>query len=133
MNMNKITKKHNKKTILIVDDEPSLSSALLDVFSRSGYDVIMAENGEQGLKSAKNNHPDIILLDIIMPVMDGSTMLAKLRQDTWGKQAKVIMLTNLSAPEEEAASLSKNVEDYIIKSDWKIKDVVDLVNKKLGE
>ena len=60
-------------------------------------------------------------------------MLDKLRQDTWGKQAKVIMLTNLSAPKEEAASLSKNVENYIIKSDWKIRDIVDLVNKKLGE
>jgi DNA-binding response OmpR family regulator len=131
--MNKITMKHKKKTILVVDDEPSLSSALFDVFSREGYDVILAADGEQGLKSAKDNHPDIILLDIVMPVMDGSAMLDKLRQDKWGKQAKVIMLTNLSASKEEAVSLSKNVENYIIKSDWKIKDIVDLVNKKLGE
>ena len=131
--MNKITMKHKKKTILVVDDEPSLSSALFDVFSREGYDVILAADGEQGLKSAKDNHPDIILLDIVMPVMDGSAMLDKLRQDKWGKQAKVIMLTNLSASKEDAVSLSKNVENYIIKSDWKIKDIVDLVNKKLGE
>ena len=131
--MNKITMNHKKKTILVVDDEPSLSSALFDVFSREGYDVILAADGEQGLKSAKDNHPDIILLDIVMPVMNGSAMLDKLRQDKWGKQAKVIMLTNLSAPKEEAASLSKNVENYIIKSDWKIRDIVDLVNKKLGE
>jgi len=125
--------KHIKKTVLIVDDEPSLSSALIDVFIQADYNVLLAKDGEQGLVFAKKNHPDIILLDIIMPVMDGVTMLKKLRKDAWGKQAKVIMLTNLSSPDEEAMALSNNVEDYIIKSDWKIQDVVGLVNKKIGE
>jgi CheY-like chemotaxis protein len=121
------------KKILIVDDEPSLLSALFDKFSRANFEVLIANDGKEGLEVSFKNHPDIILLDIIMPVMDGLTMLYKLRQTKWGKHAKVILLTNLSDPGKITKSISKNVNGYLLKSDWKIADVVKQVNKKLAE
>ena len=111
------------KTILIVDDEQTLLSALVDKFTREGFVVMGAKNGQEGLSNALADHPDLILLDIIMPVMDGMTMLAKLRKDPWGKNAKVIMLTNLSEV-EIVASQRQGVYDYLVKSDWELKDVV---------
>ena len=77
------------KKILIVDDEPALLTALVDKFTRAGYTVGIAENGKEGLKLALKNRPDLILLDIIMPVMDGITMLYKLRKDSWGGKLKL--------------------------------------------
>jgi len=121
------------KNILIVDDEPVLLSALVDKFTREGFNVIVAENGEIGLKTALEKHPDIILLDIIMPIMDGMTMLSELRKDAWGENAKVILLTNLSDPGKISESITHKVNDYLVKSDWKIEDVVKQVNKKLME
>jgi CheY-like chemotaxis protein len=119
------------KTILIVDDERTLLSALVDKFTREGFVVLGAKNGKEGLDSALANHPDIILLDLIMPVMDGTTMLANLRKDPWGKDAKVIVLTNLSEV-EKATSRLQGVYDYLIKSDWELKDVVRKVKEGLG-
>lgn len=122
----------NRK-ILIVEDEISLLAALTDKFTREGYEVITSINGKDGLKSALGNHPDIILLDIVMPVMDGITMLHKLREDDWGKNVKVILLTNLSNPQpgKVTQTLLKSASGYLVKSDWKIMNVVNQVNKLL--
>lgn len=119
------------KTILIVDDEQTLLSALVDKFTREGFVVSGAKNGQEGLKNAFINHPDLILLDIIMPVMDGMTMLSELRKDQWGKKTKVILLTNLSEAEKVVESHNQGVYDYLVKSDWKIEDIVKKVKEKL--
>jgi len=119
--------------ILIIDDEIMLLKALVDKFTREGFKVITAENGLTGLKSAFKNQPDLILLDIIMPVMDGITMLSKLREDRRGRQIKVILLTNLSEPGKMSESLRKTVNGYLVKSDWKIEDVVKKVREKLAK
>ena len=122
-----------KNKILIVDDEQSLLTALVDTFTREGFTVLTAENGQTGLDSALKNRPDLILLDIIMPVMDGVTMLGKLRGNSWGKNVKVILLTNLSEPGKIEEPLAKTVSEYLMKSDWKLKDVVTEVRKQLEE
>jgi len=119
--------------ILIIDDEPMLLAALVDKFTRADFTVLTAENGEEGLKSALSNRPDLILLDVIMPVMDGLTVLNKLREDSWGEYVKVILLTNLSDPGKISESVIKSVSGYLVKSDWKIEDVVKQVRKKLAE
>ena len=121
----------NKK-ILIVEDEVALLNALRDKFTREGFAVLEAKNGEEGLEIALREHPDLILLDIIMPVMDGMTMLAKLREDNWGKDAKVIVLTNLSDTEKVSAAMTKGTFDYLVKADWKLEDVVRKVRERLG-
>ncbi|OGD79498.1 hypothetical protein A2368_03755 [Candidatus Collierbacteria bacterium RIFOXYB1_FULL_49_13] len=121
-----------KKKLLIVEDEPTLVSALVEKFTSADFDVSVATNGQEGLAAALAQHPDIILLDVIMPVMDGMTMLYRLRLDPWGKDAKVILLTNLTDAGKVAESLVQGVNDYLIKSDWKLKDIVDKVNEMLA-
>lgn len=120
-----------KYTILVVEDEKVLSNALVSKLTREGFTMITAENGEEGLASALKNHPDLILLDIIMPVMDGLAMLRELRKDPWGERAKVILLTNLSDPGKVTEELVNTVSGCLVKSDWKIEDVVKQVREKL--
>src|SRR3990167_6145262 len=121
----------DKKTILIVEDEISLLNALRDKLTREGFSTLEAKNGEEGLEVALREHPDLILLDIVMPKMDGMTMLRKLREDLWGKSAKVIILTNLSDKEKMAEALEQKLHKYLVKSDWKIEDVVAKVREQL--
>src|SRR6185295_10847997 len=86
----------DKKKILIVEDELPMLNALSDTFKDEGFIVIQAHDGEEGLESAKETLPDIILVDILMPKMDGMTMLKKLREDENGKNIPVIVLTNVA-------------------------------------
>jgi DNA-binding response OmpR family regulator len=120
------------KTILIVEDEEDLSQALSDELFHAKYDVLVAKNGQEGLRIALKNHPDLILLDIVMPEMDGMTVLKKLRADSWGKKAPVIMLTNLSATDKILQGVAENEPSYyMIKSDWKIADIVARIHEQL--
>ncbi len=121
-----------KKTILIVEDEPTVRRALSDKFGREGFTFLEAPDGEAGLALALKEHPDVILLDIIMPRMDGITMLKHLRNDAWGKDAHVIILTNLSDATKVSQAAERGVYDFLVKSDWKLADVVRKVKKHLG-
>ena len=110
--------------ILIVEDEASLLKALSSKISGEKFQVLEARNGEEGLKVALSEHPDLILLDVVMPRMDGITMLGKLRKDKWGKKAKVIILTNLEGVDKTVEASDFNVHDYLVKSNWKIEDLM---------
>jgi DNA-binding response OmpR family regulator len=123
-----------KKIVLIVEDENHLRQALVDKFSREGFSILEAHNGEEGLKIANSSHPDIILLDIIMPRMDGLTMLKTLRQSSeWGEGVPVIILTNLAEDEKINEAVTINEPSYyLIKSDWKLEDVVQKVKDRLS-
>ena len=121
-----------KEKILIVEDEESLRTVLRDKLKGEGYNVLTAKNGKEGLAVALKKHPDLILADIIMPVMDGMTMVKKLRDDTWGKNVSVIILTNLSDAEKTAEAVDRGVFDILIKSDWKIEDVIDKIKNELN-
>lgn len=120
-----------KKKILIVEDEQSLMDIYLDKFSSEGFSVRTAKNGKEGLEAAEKENPDIILLDVLMPVMDGLTMLKKMRETDWGKDLSVIMLTNLDDINKVAEAASRGVFDYLVKQDYKIGDLVDKVKEKL--
>ena len=123
-----------KHTILVVEDEASLLMALVDKFTREGFSVLEAKNGEEGLESALKNHPDMILLDIVMPRMDGMTMLKKMRAvNAWGKQVPVIILTNLTSADDGRMRDMVQTEPayYLVKTDWKIEDVVAKVRDRL--
>jgi len=125
--------KHNK-IILIVEDEVDLREALVDKLGREGFDPRGAANGKEGLELALKEHPDLILLDIVMPVMDGMTMFNELRKDEWGRKVPVILLTNLSATEEKIikAMMENEPSYYLVKSDWKIEDVVKKIREALN-
>jgi DNA-binding response OmpR family regulator len=120
-----------KQSILIVDDEVSLRKALGDKLIREGFVVLEAKNGEEGLDVALSNHPDLILLDIVMPVVDGITMLKNLRENEWGRDVRVIMLTNLNGNGKVADAIVWGTQDYLVKSDWKIDDVVAKIRERL--
>src|SRR3989338_8237730 len=122
----------NKK-VLIVEDETPLRNAVGDILSFEGFTVFQARNGQEGLDIALKEHPDLILLDLMMPVMDGLTMLGKLRQDPdWGKDASVILLTNINDPEKIAQATEAGTYDFLVKSDWNIEDVVKKIKARRG-
>lgn len=119
------------KKILIVEDERSLLEALTKKFETENFTVLQAKNGIEGLEVALSEHPDIILLDIVMPKMDGISMLEKLRGDEWGKDARVIILSNLSDAAKVSEAAKQGSFDYLVKTDWHIDDVVKKVNERL--
>jgi len=122
------------KKILIVEDEQDILQALADKFIREGFDVLCAKDGEEGLEASLKERPDLILLDVLMPKMDGMTMMKKLRQITWGKSVPIILLTNLGLTDEKIVEgvVENEPSYYLIKSDWKIGDIVQKVREKLG-
>ncbi|MFA5133237.1 MAG: response regulator [Patescibacteria group bacterium] len=117
--------------ILIIEDEVSVRKILADKFKKEGFGISEAKDGVEGLKKAKKERPAIILLDIIMPKMDGLTMLKKLRRDEWGKDAKVLVLTNLSDATSVENALEAGVHDFLVKADWKLEDLVKKVKDKI--
>lgn len=124
----------NKKILIveIVEDDRPLLTVLSERFASEGYRVLSAVTGEEGLKLALENKPDLILLDIVMPKMDGITMLKKLREDVWGKRANVILLTNLTADEKITKAVTElEPSYYLIKTDWKMDDIVERVKNCL--
>ncbi len=121
----------DKKVILIVEDELPLQKVLTEKLSHEGYLIIQAYNGKEGFDLALREKPDLILLDILMPVMDGGAMLEKLRADEWGKKAKVIIITNLADKEADNETKKYDVNDFLIKSDCKITDIVKKINETL--
>ncbi len=123
--------KENKKTILIVEDEPSTMKALVERFTQEGFETIEAKNGEEGLELALKKHPVLILLDIIMPRMDGMAMLKKLRDDEWGKNVEVVILTNLTDPRKISEASAEKVYDFWIKADWRLDDLIKSIKKKI--
>lgn len=120
------------KKILIVEDEFALRDTLKEVLLHEGFSVFAATDGEEGLELALREHPDLVLLDIILPRMDGITMLKKLREDAWGKGVRVILLTNVDTTKEVATAIEQGAYEYLVKSDWKIDDVVTMIKKELS-
>jgi DNA-binding response OmpR family regulator len=122
---------NTNNTVLIVEDEIGLRQLLKMKLESDGFRTIDAENGKVGLETALSRHPNVILLDIIMPVMDGISMLKELRKDDWGKDAAVIILSNLSEAEKISEGAEKDVYDYLVKSDWEPDAVVNLIKRIL--
>jgi DNA-binding response OmpR family regulator len=119
------------KRILIIDDEPDVCEALAGRLQKDGFEVRSALSGERGLELAFAEHPDLIMLDLLMPGVNGWELLRRLRADEWGRTVGVIVLTNVSDPEGAAEAVSYNVYDYIVKTDWKLEDVVKKVAERL--
>src|SRR6185503_14789961 len=101
------------KKILIVEDEQSLVDLLADKLRADGFEVATAGNGVDGLEKALEWHPDVVLLDVVMPKMDGMTMLHKLRSHDEGKKIQVIMLTNLSDSQKVYDAMAAGVFDFL--------------------
>jgi len=120
------------KILLIVEDDPLMSRMYQRIFTFEGYDVDMASNGQEGLEKARANKPTLILMDIMMPKMNGFEALDKLKADPITKNIPVIMLTNLAGQQDAETALSKGAVKYIVKSEYEPKQVANMVKEILA-
>ena len=124
----------DKKLVLVIDEEPDVTDALSRKLEQEGFDTVSAYNGEQGLMIIRGDpKPNLILLDLVMPTMDGFEMLDKLREEEWGRNIPVIFLTNLDDEETVSKVMKDKGYEYLIKTEWKIEDIVSKIKKKLAE
>ncbi|HUZ93255.1 MAG TPA: response regulator [Candidatus Paceibacterota bacterium] len=121
------------KRVLIVEDEPSIMRALATVFVREGFEATTAGDGEEGLAAALRDRPDLIILDIVMPRMDGMEMLTRIRRDggAWGKSVKAIVYSNLSYNEKHGEAAGVGVKDFLVKADTSLAEVVRIAKETL--
>lgn len=119
---------------MVVEDELAYLNLLKSQLTEKGYTVVEAINGKKGLEKVNSEKPDLILLDIRMPVMDGMTMLDLLRKEEAGKKAKVIMLTNLEPDEKIVGGVvSDKPAYYFVKSDIQFNDLLKKIKELLAE
>lgn len=115
----------SQRRVLIIEDELPELEVLVKRLSMDGFEVLQASDGDEGLKVALDEHPDLILLDLMMPKMDGLTMMEMLRADTWGKHVPVIIFTNLSLEDKILSRVVKSEPAYyFVKADMEIDDIV---------
>ena len=122
----------NPKKILLVEDDDNLASVYLTRLQAEGFDVKRVPNGEDALAIAMEYHPDLILLDVMMPKVSGFDVLDILRNTPETANIKVIMLTALSQDSDKQRADSLGVDDYLVKSQVVIADVVERIKHHLG-
>jgi len=125
----------NKKTILVVENDVPTSDAIIAKLTLRGFNTLKADDGAKGVKMAIDYHPDLILLDILMPNIDGLEAMKQIREEgTWGKSVPIFLLTNLSPDEERIMKGVTRDEPayYLIKTNFNLDDVVDKIKEKLN-
>lgn len=120
------------KKILLVEDDQTISWIYKTKFESEGYVVALAMNGADALVLAKQEKPDIILLDVIIPQLDGFTVLEELKKDDTTKNVPVIMLTNLGTDEDREKGKTMGAVDYLVKANLTPMEVSDSVKKYLS-
>lgn len=118
-----------KKKILLVEDDIFVKDIYTKKFGLEGYEIILAENGVEALKKMEEDIPDIILMDIMMPYMDGLEALAKIRENETWKKIPVIMLSNLSDKERIDFAMEKGASECLIKAHFTPAEVAEKVRK----
>lgn len=117
--------------VLLVEDDVFLSSIYQKKFEMEGYKVSLADNGEKALVEVKKKKPDIVMLDILLPKLDGFAVLEKLKADSEVKNIPVILLTNLGQKDDVEKGLQMGAADYLIKAHFKPSEVVDKIKQVL--
>jgi DNA-binding response OmpR family regulator len=120
------------KRILLVEDDDSLASVYLNRLQSEGFDVRRVANGEDALATALSYHPDLVVLDVMMPRVSGFDVLDILRNTPETANLKVIMLTALSQDSDQARAKALGADDYLVKSQVVIADVIERIRHHLG-
>lgn len=123
----------DKAKILLIEDDKMLCEMYSAKFGREGYEVHKADNGSDGVKIAQEIKPDIILLDIIMPKMDGFAALKELRKKEETKTVPVILLTNLGQDKDIEKGKKLGADDYFIKANHTPAEIVEKVREMIGK
>ena len=119
--------------IAIIEDDIVISQMYRMKFEAEGFAVQTADNGRKGVELANTMHPDIILLDIRMPEMNGDEALKEIRATSWGKHVPVLVLTNLGEEEAPSSLKALGIHSYIVKADFTPRQVVERVKQALAE
>ena len=129
------TEKDTQKIVLIlvIEDEILQLNLLSQQLTAKGYKVLKAKDGQEGLQLAFANKPDLILLDIVMPHLDGMTVMKKIREhDAWGKNVPIILLTNLDTNEDRLKDITRDQPAYyLVKSEWSMDQVMEKIEERL--
>lgn len=123
---------NTKQKILIVEDDPTLRDALVKKVNLEGYQALVAEDGKIGLEKIISSKPDLVLLDIVMPGIDGMEVLAKMKKDEKLRSIPVIMISNSGQPVEIEKVMALGAADYLIKAEFDPQEVIDKVKKALS-
>jgi two-component system alkaline phosphatase synthesis response regulator PhoP len=120
------------KVVLVIEDDTSLLNVLAYKISEEGFQVLKAENGQAGLEMALREHPDLILLDLLLPKLSGLNLLDNLRKDKKGKKIPVFILSNLTENDTIYKSITLNTAAYFIKSNSSLEHIATEVKNKLA-
>jgi len=120
------------RKIVVVEDEAAIQQLYVFKLENEGFQVRAASDGEEGLRVIKKFAPDLILLDLRMPVMSGDQMLEKLRSEDWGSSVRVVILTNISKDEAPRGLRFLSVDRYIVKAHHTPSQIVAVVKEILG-
>lgn len=123
----------DRKKVLVVDDEKDIREALFTALAAEGYEVFAAEDGKKGFDLALEKKPDLIFLDLSMPNMNGHEVLDALREDEWGKNANVVVLTASADMDTLSVTLAKGGHDYMVKSHFELHDIVKKAKERLED
>lgn len=123
---------HTKRKILIIEDDKSLCILLTAALKDENFDILIAEDGKEGLKTARDQLPDLILLDLEMPGMKGLEVLKELRNYEKTRDIRVIILTNIADVSSIEEAMDSSVFTYLTKSDWELEDIIKKVKEALG-
>ncbi len=121
------------KRILFIEDEPALQKILGEALSKEGYEVIAALDGEAGLRLVETKKPDLVLLDLILPKIDGFEVLRRIKEDPETKEIPIIVLTNLERMEDVDRVSELGAITYLVKDNYTLEEVVEKIKKTFGE
>jgi len=121
------------KKILFIEDEAAIHKTFSDALSKEDYEITSALDGEIGLRLAKEKKPDLILLDLVLPKMNGFEVLSALKADEATKAIPVIVLTNLEQMEDIQKAIDLGARTYLVKANYDLAEVVDMVKKAIEE
>jgi len=124
-----INNNHMSKKILIIEDETALLYALQSQLAVSGYQPLAADDGEKALKILEKEKPNAIILDIILPKMDGWAFLKKIKSGEKTKNIPVIIVSNLSDEASQARGIELGAKDYLVKTNYTISELVDKIKE----
>lgn len=118
--------------ILVIEDMAQIRQAITAALAKSGFNVLQASDGKEGLETALAEKPDLLLVDIIIPEIDGIELVRRVREDeVWGKKVPIMMLTNVEDSDKIVTVQKYQVYDYLVKSNWELDDVVEHIKNRL--
>lgn len=124
---------NTKQVVLIVDDDEFLLEMYALKFKEEGFVVEVAQSGREAIEKSESAHPDVILLDIVLPEMDGFAVLQKMREDKKSGMPLIVMLTNLSQKDDAERGMRLGADDYVVKAHYTPSEVVEKVRKLLAK